>query len=127
MVLAMRGAIRVDSDSSDAVRTASVRVVREMCSRNELAEEDIVSIVFSVTADLRSANPATCLRRDGFSHTPLFCVQEAEVEASMPRVIRVLMTAEKALPRGQTAARARQTAVHVYLDGAEALRPDLDA
>ena len=127
MVLALRGAIRVESDTSDAVRTASIRIVHEMCSRNELAEEDIVSIVFSVTADLRSANPATCLRRNGFTHTPLFCVQEAEVEGSMTRVIRVLMTVEIPLPRGQTAGRARQTAAHVYLDGAEALRPDLDA
>jgi chorismate mutase len=115
MVFALRGAIRVDSDTSEAVLRASNRLVNEMCSRNALAEEDIVSIVFSVTADLRSANPAAGLRRNGYTHTPLFCVQEAGTEGSMPRVIRVLLTAEK----------ARKEAVHVYLDGAEALRPDL--
>jgi chorismate mutase len=127
MVLGVRGAICLSLDEPEAVRRASNRLVNEICAMNGLAEEDIVSIVFSVTPDVKSANPAACLRRNGFSHTPLFCVQEAAFEGSMARVIRVLLTAEKSLSRGTSLGKARRAAVHVYLDGAEALRPDLGA
>ncbi len=127
MIMGLRGAICVAADEPEEIHGASGRLVGEICARNGLAEEDIVSIVFSVTPDLKSANPASGLRRNGFSHTPLFCVQEAETEGAMPRVIRVLLTAEKALPAGRTAGQARKSAVHVYLNGAETLRPDLDA
>jgi len=127
MVLALRGAICLDSDTPDRIHHAANRLVREVCSRNGLEEIDIVSIVFSVTTDLRSANPAQGLRRSGFAHTPLFCVQEAEMEGGMQRVIRVLLTAEKPSSGGLSAGNARREAVHVYLDGAESLRPDLGA
>ena len=82
-----------------------------------------MSLVFSLTADLSSANPATGLRGTGFADVPLFCVQEAVVEGSMPRVIRLLATFEA--PASWTAA-GRITAEAVYLEGARALRPDLD-
>jgi len=69
-----------------------------------------------MTEDLTAANPATGLRRTGFSATPLFCTQEARVDGALPRVIRVLVTYEA--PEGAVP-------VPVYLDGAEGLRPDL--
>jgi chorismate mutase len=125
MILALRGAICVDSDTPERIMIASNRLVQHICQRNDVLEEDIVSIVFSVTSDLRSANPASGLRRYGFSNTPLFCVQEAETDGSIRRVIRILLTAEKEPPRGREKAAARREAVHVYMDGAEALRPDL--
>jgi len=118
MVLAVRGAIQVAKDSEASIASASTRLVREICRRNNLSEQDVVSIMFSVTEDLTSANPAAGLRREGFSETPLFCVQEARVDGAMPRVIRVLLTAERDADQGRRAS-------HVYLDGAEVLRPDL--
>jgi chorismate mutase len=127
MILALRGAICVDSDTPDRIMLASKRLVHEICAGNGIMEGDIVSIIFSVTPDLKSANPASGLRRFGFSHTPLFCVQEAETDGAIRRVIRVLLTAEKELPTGRDRAAVRRDAVHVYLDGAEALRPDLGA
>jgi chorismate mutase len=116
MVKAARGAIQVAEDSRPAIWDGASRLLAEMLSKNSLTEADIVSVIFSVTRDLHAANPAAGLRRGGFGETALFCVQEAEVEGGMPRVIRVLLTFR---------AKGRRPAVPVYLDGARSLRPDL--
>ena len=56
------------------------------------SEGQIISVLFSVTKDLTKANPATGLRAHGFSDTPLFCLQEADIEGAEPRIVRVLLT-----------------------------------
>ena len=103
-------------NSRPSIEEASVRLIGEILRRNAIAQDAIVSIVFSLTDDLSAANPATALRRIGFASTPLFCVQEARVDGAMLRVIRALVTYES---------REARAAVPVYLDGAESLRPDL--
>jgi len=120
---AARGAIQVDADTPAIIHDAGTRLVRAVLEANELEESDLVSLVFSPTTDLSSANPATGLRRSGFADVPLFCVQEAAIVGAMPRVIRLLATFE-APPAWSAAGRTRATAV--YLEGARALRPDLD-
>lgn len=122
MTRAVRGAIPVPADSRAAIHEAAIRLVRAVLAANDLTEADLVSLVFSVTADLRTANPATGLRSAGFAQVPLFCVQEAAVDGSMPRVIRLLATFE--VP-ASWAATGRAHAEAVYLEGARALRPDL--
>ena len=116
MTRAVRGAIQVREDTAPAIAEATVRLVREILRANAIAENHIVSIIFSLTRDLTALNPATGLRRVGFASTPLFCAQEAHVVGGMPRVIRALLTWDS-LERRET--------VPVYLDGAEALRADL--
>lgn len=122
MIRAVRGAIQVAADAPELINAAGIRLVRTMLEANGLGESDLVSLVFSLTSDLSSANPATGLRNGGFEDVPLFCVQEAAIAGSMPRVIRLLATFEA--PASWTAAgRTRTTAV--YLEGARMLRPDL--
>ena len=115
-VRAVRGAIQVPENSVAAIRAASVRLTSELLARNALAPGRIVSLVFSLTRDLSRANPAEAARSLGLAEVPLFCLQEAEVAGSLPRVIRALLTYETD-GGGQP--------VPVYLDGAEVLRPDL--
>jgi chorismate mutase len=115
-VRAVRGAIQVAENSAAAIRAASLRLTSELLSRNALAPQRIVSLVFSLTRDLTRASPAEAARSLGLPEVPLFCVQEAEVEGSMPRVIRALLT---------YAGEGGGQPVPVYLDGAESLRPDL--
>jgi chorismate mutase len=116
MTRAVRGAIQVAENSRPAIENSTVKLVNEVLRANAIEEQHIVSIIFSVTEDLRAANPATSIRREGFAGTPLFCAQEPRVDGSMERVIRVLVTFES---------RDRHETVPVYLDGAEALRADL--
>jgi chorismate mutase len=116
MTKAVRGAIQVLENSRAVIETAAARLVREILRVNGIAQGHIVSIIFSVTLDLTAGNPATGARGAGLAETPLFCAQEPVVEGAMPRVIRVLLTWD---------ALERRPVVPVYLDGAEALRPDL--
>jgi len=116
MTKAVRGAIQVRENQQRVIYEASLRLVREMIKANALSAGDIISIIFSLTNDLDAGNPATGLREGGFVETPLFCVQEASIEGGMAGVIRALLTFE---------AREGQKTVAVYLDGAEALRPDI--
>ena len=116
MTRAVRGAIQVADNSVKEIGSAAVRLVTEVLRVNGIAENQIVSIIFSMTDDLHAANPAAGLRTAGFRETPLFCVQEARVDGGLPRTIRVLLSWESDAGRSPRP---------VYLDGARALRPDL--
>jgi chorismate mutase len=116
MLKAVRGAITARENSREAIREASQRLLDELLQRNRLRPESVLTVVFSVTRDLTSLNPAQVFRELGFTATPLFCVQEADIEGALESVVRVLVL--YAGPR-------RRKAVPVYLDDARELRPDL--
>jgi chorismate mutase len=114
---AARGAIRVPSDDGGALLGATERLLSAILQRNEIQDEDLVSIMFTATEDLRSAFPAEAARRMGLGRIPLMCAREIAVEGSMASVIRVLMHFHSE--------RTLDEVVHVYLDGAESLRDDV--
>jgi chorismate mutase len=118
-VRAARGAIVVSEDTPIEMHTATARLVSALMEHNEVDSEDLISILFTVTDDLRSAFPAEAARRMGLGIVPLLCAREIPVEGSMPSVVRVLMHFHTD--------RGLHDVVHVYLDGAEALRDDLGA
>src|SRR5262245_56536211 len=118
-VRAARGAIVVpDDDGAEAMLSSTQRLLEAMLERNAVAIEDLISILFTATDDLRAAFPAEAARRMGMGIVPLLCAREIPVEGAMPSVIRVLMHFHSD--------RGLADVVHVYLDGAEALRDDLD-
>lgn len=116
-VRAVRGAIVVPEDGAEHVLGATERLLHEMLHRNGVESDDLVSVLFTVTDDLRSAFPAEAARRMGLGMVPLMCAREIPVAGSMPRVVRILM--HFYTDRGMSGV------VPVYLDGAEALRDDL--
>ncbi len=112
----IRGAISVGADEPDAIVAATQRLLTAVIDRNHLDASDIVSIIFTSTADLRSEFPAVGARRLGLTDVPLLCAQELEVEGAMARCIRVLVHAHLG---------AGEPARHAYLEGARELRDDL--
>ena len=88
-----------------------------MLERNAVATEDLVSVLFTATDDLRAAFPAEAARRMGLGNVPLLCAREIPVDGSMPSVVRVLMHFHSE--------RRLDEIAHVYLDGAESLRDDV--
>ena len=113
---ALRGATTVDADTRDDIKARTEELLTELLDRNGLAVDDIVSILFTATPDLRSDFPAAAARALGLSHTPLLCAQEIPVEGAMSRCIRVLMHCYR---------RPDEAAHHVYLHEARQLRLDL--
>jgi chorismate mutase len=112
---ALRGATQCINTEVDICEKVGI-LYDELLYRNCLNEDDIVSLVFSVTADITAINPATALRKSGRGNElSLFAVREAECGISLPFTIRVLLHCY--LDEG--------TVVHhVYRSGAEILRPD---
>lgn len=114
---AVRGAIQVPANAPEAIRASTARLLAELVARNRLRPGRIVSAIFTSTPDLTADFPAHAARRLGWTDVPLLGATEVDVPGALPRVVRVLLTVEGA-PAGR-----RLTPV--YLDGAEALRPDL--
>lgn len=114
---AVRGAITVAADTSDEILASTRALLAAMIDRNALDPDDVVSAIFTVTADLRSEFPARAARELGWHDVPLLCTVEIPVPGALPRCIRVLLHAETMRERSQMR--------HVYLGGASALRPDL--
>ena len=114
-LFALRGATRCTNDPNDIMQR-TIAMYDELLARNKLSEDDLVSVIFSVTPDLDALNPAQALRQGGRAGTAaLFVTQEAYFPGSLERVIRVLIHCyleKDAKP------------VHSYLNGAEVLRPD---
>ncbi|MEP7059415.1 MAG: chorismate mutase [Actinomycetota bacterium] len=117
-VRAARGAIVVGEDSRPAINDATERLLRAILSRNEVATEDLISILFTATEELNAAFPAEAARAMGLAGVPLLCAREIPVRGSMASVVRVLVHFHSE--------RSLEQVAHVYLEGAESLRDDLD-
>ncbi len=113
----IRGAITVDADDSQAIVSATKRLLQQMLEANGVELDDIASVLFSLTPDLRAAFPALGAREMGWVNVPMLHFSEIDVPGSLGRVIRVLMHVNTS--------RAQHEIEHVYLEGARVLRPDL--
>lgn len=114
---ALRGATQLKADDPAEMTEAVVELVGAILERNRLTTDDLISIIFTSTGDLRSAFPAAAARTLGIGDVPLLCAQELDIEGALPRVVRVLAHVTLGVPRDEV--------VHVYLRGAEVLRQDL--
>ena len=114
---ALRGATTVESDDADAIVVATKELLTAMLERNDVAPDDLVSVIFTATADVTSEFPAAAARALGIAHVPLLCAQEIAVPGDVERCIRVLMH----LYSDRDYASLR----HVYLGEARQLRTDL--
>jgi chorismate mutase len=116
-VRALRGAIQVDVDAREDILEATTELLTAVLERNALAAEDLISVVFTATPDLRAEFPAYAARQMGITDVPLLCASEIDVPGAMPRVLRLLAHVETERPRADLR--------HVYLRGAAQLRTDL--
>ncbi|MDR2144766.1 MAG: chorismate mutase, partial [Treponema sp.] len=61
---ALRGAVRAENTEKD-ISEQVVLLYDKLLQSNGLSEEDIVSVIFSVTGDIDAVNPAAALRKSG--------------------------------------------------------------
>ncbi|HHX02294.1 MAG TPA: chorismate mutase [Firmicutes bacterium] len=117
MVRAIRGAATVGENDAKQIVEAAKGLLSEMMHRNNLCEENLISILFTVTTDLDQAFPARAARELGLTQTPLMCATEIAVPGSLSRCIRVMIHCYTDL--------SKEEIQHVYLGEAASLRPDL--
>lgn len=114
---AVRGATQLRADDPAELVEAVVELVTEVLRRNGLSTDDLVSVLFTSTPDLRCEFPAAAARTLGIGDVPLLCASELDIAGALPRVVRLMAHVETPLTRREVQ--------HVYLRGAEVLRQDL--
>ncbi|MEY3462877.1 MAG: Chorismate mutase AroH [Cyanobacteriota bacterium] len=113
---ALRGATTARANTVEAIGEAVQELVEALVNRNGLAGERLLSVTFSVTADLDACFPAAIARRTpGWDQVALLDCQQMAVAGDLPRCIRLLAHAWMA---------GDQPTNHPYLREAARLRPD---
>ena len=114
--MGLRGATTCAANTTAEIRQAVGELINALVSRNRLNPSQIVSVTFSVTADLDACFPAAEARqREGWDSVALLDCQQMAVQGDLSRCIRVL--AHVWLPQ-------EQSPQHPYLGDASRLRPD---
>lgn len=115
-VRGVRGATTAEEDSAEAIWRATRELLEAVIEANGIEEDDVASAIFTTTPDLVAAYPAKAARDLGWHLTALMGCQEIAVPGGIPRCIRVLIHWNTTKALGEIR--------HVYMRGAEKLRPD---
>ncbi|MCT0218062.1 chorismate mutase [Synechococcus sp. CS-1329] len=113
---ALRGATTANANTAAAIEEAVSELLDSLISANGLNGSRVLSVTFSVTADLDAGFPAAVARRQpGWDGVALLDCQQMAVAGDLPRCIRVLAHAWMEPTR---------VPLHPYLRQAARLRPD---
>ena len=113
----VRGATTADSNSRDDILSAARQLLALMIRQNEMSPEDVASAIFTTTPDLNAEFPALAARQLGWLDVPLLCCHELGVPGALKKCVRILVH--------WNTDKTQQDITHVYIKGAERLRPDL--
>jgi chorismate mutase len=113
----VRGATCASENSKEAIVETTQAMLRTIIESNGMVPDDIASAFFSTTRDLNAEFPAIAARKLGWRDVPLMCMHEMDVPGSLPMCIRVMVH--------WNTDKAPAEIRHVYINGAERLRPDL--
>jgi len=113
---AIRGATTAKGDTDYFIKDAVIELIEELITRNNLNEENIISITFTVTKDLTSCFPASIARKNfNFDKVALLDCQQMFVPDDINFCIRLL---------AMVYLESEQQSVHPYLNESARLRPD---
>ena len=112
----IRGATTAPDNDRESILAATRDLLTEIAAANDLRPEDLTSILFTMSPDLNAEYPALAARQLGWIEVPLLCAQEIDKPNALPRTIRVLLH--------WNTTTAQNEICHVYINGAEVLRPD---
>lgn len=114
----IRGATTVASNTEADIVNETSKLLKEIVQKNSLDPEAICSIWITLTKDLDAAFPAKSIRElQGWELVPLMCSQEVPVKGALEKCIRFMIHVNTD--------KTQKEMIHVYLNGAKALRPDL--
>ncbi len=116
---AVRGATTLDADTRDQVMRRTAELLDQLMQRNGLRPDDVISLLFTATDDVRSEFPAAAVRAAGISDVPMLCARELGISgpSNIPLCVRVMAHVHTD--------RSRAELRHTYLRDARQLRSDL--
>lgn len=114
----VRGAITVDNNTAEDIKSAVIELLNKMLSENEIETKDISFAIFTVTKDINADFPAKFARLEcGFNKVPMMCYNELETPNSLKKCLRILLNINTN--------KNQEEIKHVYLKGAKILREDI--
>ena len=117
-VRGIRGAITVEHNDEAEILQATKELLDAIIMQNQLQPEDICCVFITVTQDLDATFPARAIRSiSGWELVPLMCSLEIPVKNSLQKCIRLMVLINTT--------KSQDEIVHVYLNEAKRLRPDL--
>ncbi len=88
----IRGAITVDDNSENAIKSATLQLLNALIEKNKINADDISHVVFTVTEDLNAVFPAKFARLElGWENTAMMCFHELEVPGALEKCLRILI------------------------------------
>ena len=113
---ALRGATTSKGDKDYFIKDVVIELIQELITRNNLNQENIISITFTVTSDLTSCFPASIARKYfNFDEVALLDCQQMFVPEDINFCIRLLALVYL---------ESNRQPLHPYLHGSAKLRPD---
>ena len=113
---ALRGATTTKDDKDYLIKDAVIELIQELITRNNLNQENIISVTFTVTRDLTSCFPASIARKYfNFDKVALLDCQQMFVPNDINFCIRLLALVYIESDRQP---------IHPYLNESAKLRPD---
>ena len=113
-ILSVRGATTISSDSKNEVEDKTTDLLNTIIDSNNINKNNILFIIFSTTADIKSYYPATVARTKlNLNNTALFSTEEPNINGSLKNCIRILLVykhSNNKLPK------------YIYQEGAKNLR-----
>jgi chorismate mutase len=113
----IRGATTVENDIQAEVLAATGELLMAIIDANDIKQEDVASVYFTTTPDIVSEYPALAARQLGWTEAALLCGHEMAVPGGLKKCIRILIH--------WNTTKSIKEIKHIYLNGAESLRPDL--
>jgi len=118
LIRGMRGAITVNQNTEEEIVTATEELLKKIIEENQIQPDLVASVFISTTEDINAVFPARALRKfEGWTYVPVMCMQEIPVPNSLTMCVRIMMHVNTA--------KSQDEINHVYLKGAQVLRPDL--
>ncbi len=113
---AIRGATTSQGDTNIFIEEAVIELIQELILLNNLKQENIISITFTVTKDLTSCFPASVARKFfNFNSVAFLDCQQMYVPNDINFCIRLMALVNL---------ESKRNPVHPYLKGSSKLRPD---
>ena len=113
----VRGAVPVRANTPDEILRAADRLLRRLIEKNGINQDDVTSVIFTTTKDVNAEYPAIAARKLGWRGVAMLCGHEMEVPHGLQACLRILIH--------WNTDKSPQDIVHVYLEEARSLRPDM--
>lgn len=92
MTRGIRGATTIDANTPEAIEEATLELLGQLVSKNNIQKDAISHVIFTVSKDLNADFPARYARQKfGWSKVAMMCFHELDVPDALQMCLRVMI------------------------------------